>query len=108
MRPSSHAARATSTLPALTGGCSSRAAHWHRESAVTTMATVSDRAPKRMFQLPALSPPSTSEALPRVWAQAPFVNTGLTTVEIGAVAGCGMLSDGVGERRPHSNTHPSC
>ena len=48
--------------------------------------------------VPAPPPPRVDEmALPRVWAQAPYVNTGLTTVEISAVAGCGMLSDGVGE-----------
>ena len=64
------------------------------------MATAPDRSPARMFMFPAPAPPAaTGTALPRVWAQAPYVNTGLTTVEIGAVAGCGMLSDGVGEPR---------
>jgi hypothetical protein len=42
-----------------------------------------------MFLLQAPAPPTTTDTeLPRVWAQAPYVNTGLTTVEIGAVAGC--------------------
>ena len=62
------------------------------------MATAPDRSPARMFLLPSPAPPAASGTeLPRVWAQAPYVNTGLTTVEIGAVAGCGMLSDGVGK-----------
>ena len=52
-----------------------------------------DRAPKEPFALPSLSQPL-PPTLARSWAQQPYVNTGLTVVEIGAVAGCGMLSDG--------------
>ena len=54
---------------------------------------VPDRAPKEPFALPSLSQPL-PPTLARSWAQQPYVNTGLTVVEIGAVAGCGMLSDG--------------
>jgi|EP01047_Picozoa_sp_COSAG01_P071007 hypothetical protein len=35
------------------------------------------------------------ELVLRSWQQQPSVNTGLSAVDIGAIAGCGMLSDGV-------------
>ena len=54
---------------------------------------IPDRAPKRMFMLDQPAD-AASDSLPRVWAQAPFVNTGLTTIEIGMNAGVGMLSTG--------------
>ena len=65
-------------------------------------AAVRSRAPLTPFYPKDLRPNAaltTDSLLPDIvlqsWQQQPSINTGLQTVEIGAIAGCGMLSDGV-------------